>query len=178
MQIRCQPLILAIQAICLRRKWTLSLAESCTGGYVASCLTSQPGASFYFLGSIVCYSNEVKKTILGVQEQTLQTYGAVSAEVVKEMSEGVSHLIKSDYSLAVSGIAGPGGGTVTQPVGTIWAAIKQQGKEAKVWTFYLQGSRQEIIEEAAEILLARLLELLKTRESVMQNDRDSNEDEA
>ncbi|MEM8727907.1 MAG: nicotinamide-nucleotide amidohydrolase family protein [Chlamydiota bacterium] len=102
---------------------TLSTAESCTGGELAAHLTKHPGSSDYFLGSIVAYSDRLKKTTLGVSEKTLRASGAVSREVVLEMVRGGRKLSGADFIMATSGIAGPAGGTATKPVGTVWTAI-------------------------------------------------------
>lgn len=102
---------------------TIGTAESCTGGYVAHQLTSVPGSSDYFPGSVVTYSYEMKSKLLGVKASTLATHGAVSAETVKEMAEGARNTLGVDVALAISGIAGPGGGTPEKPVGTVWMAV-------------------------------------------------------
>jgi nicotinamide-nucleotide amidase len=101
----------------------LATAESCTGGYLAHLITSIPGSSDYFLGSVVAYSNEIKKQQLDVREETLQNYGAVSEPTVKEMVGGLLKRIPADIGVSISGIAGPGGGTPEKPVGTIWLAV-------------------------------------------------------
>lgn len=98
-------------------------AESCTGGYIAHLITLVPGSSDYFPGSIVSYSYEMKTRLLGVKSETLETHGAVSAETVREMAEGARKTLGVDVSLAISGIAGPGGGTPDKPVGTVWMAV-------------------------------------------------------
>ena len=98
-------------------------AESCTGGYVAHLITLIPGSSDYFPGSVVSYSYEMKSKLLGVKTSTLETFGAVSAEAVREMAEGARNTLGVDVSLAISGIAGPGGGTPDKPVGTVWMAV-------------------------------------------------------
>lgn len=149
-----------IQHHFIAQKLTLSLAESCTGGNLAASLTSIPGCSQYFLGSIVAYSNTLKTHLLGIDDHTLSTHGAVSALVVRQMAQGVLKLTGSDYSLAVSGIAGPGGGSAIKPIGTIWGAIANKNEEPFVWNFFLQGSRQEIIEKTVEILLNQLWVLI------------------
>jgi PncC family amidohydrolase len=152
-----------IQHHFIAQKKTLSLAESCTGGNLAACLTFLPDCSHYFLGSIVAYSNTLKTNLLGVDAQILAEYGAVSAPVVSQMAKGALKLTGSDYSLAVSGIAGPGGGTELKPVGMIWGAIAKLGQDPFVWDFYLSGSRQEIIEKSVDILLAQLWSLIETK---------------
>jgi nicotinamide-nucleotide amidase len=101
----------------------ISVAESCTSGKLSSLLTSIPGSSAYFTGGVIAYENHIKRDILGVKEETLEKYGAVSCECVKEMAEGIKNLMKTDYAIATSGIAGPSGGTDTKPVGTICIAI-------------------------------------------------------
>ncbi len=105
------------------RHKTLATAESCTGGYLAHLLTSVPGASAFFSGSVVAYSNGIKGQLLGVLGTTLARHGAVSSETVSEMAVGVQTLMNADYAIAISGIAGPGGGTEEKPVGTTWIAI-------------------------------------------------------
>lgn len=106
-----------------RKSLTLSIAESCTGGFIAQRITSIAGASDYFLGSVTAYSNTTKKNLLGVSGKTLELNGAVSEPVVCEMAAGVIRLMSSDIGVAVSGIAGPGGGSDEKPVGTIWIAV-------------------------------------------------------
>jgi len=102
---------------------SVSTAESCTGGLLASRITSVPGASVYYKGSVIAYSNEVKTDLLNVSKDDLDKFGAVSDEVVCQMANGVRKLLRSDYGLATSGIAGPEGGTEEKPVGTIWIAL-------------------------------------------------------
>lgn len=119
---------------------SLSSAESCTGGGVAALITSVPGSSGYFKGGIVAYDNEVKKNLLGVSPETLSAYGAVSRETVIEMAKGAMNRLKTDCAIATSGIAGPGGGTLEKPVGTVWIAVaykneivtmKQEGDDGR-----------------------------------------------
>ncbi len=102
---------------------TISTAESCTGGYISHLVTLVPGSSDYYAGSIISYSYNVKETLLGVNEDTLTTYGAVSEETVTEMLKGLLEKLNTDYGVAVSGIMGPGGGTEDKPVGTVWIAV-------------------------------------------------------
>ena len=107
----------------LKRGKTMSTAESCTGGYIAHLMTSIAGSSDYFKGSVVSYANEIKETVLGVQQNTLNTVGAVSEETVREMVTGVLKIMNTDFAVAVSGIMGPGGGTPEKPTGTVWMAV-------------------------------------------------------
>lgn len=102
---------------------TFATAESCTGGSIAAAITGIAGCSAVFKGSVVAYSNEVKAAVLGVGEDALATYGAVSEEVVKQMAQGVRRVMNVDCAVATSGIAGPGGGTPEKPVGTVWMAV-------------------------------------------------------
>ncbi len=105
---------------------TVSAAESCTGGLISSLLTSVPGSSEYYLGSVTSYANEVKTGVLGVPEEIIERHGAVSSECVAAMAEGVRRLTGSDYSVATSGIAGPGGGSEEKPVGLVWIGVSSQ----------------------------------------------------
>lgn len=146
----------SIQNFCIEQRLTLSVAESCTGGRLSARLTSLPGSSQYFLGGVVAYSNGAKKSLLGVDESLIIEQGSVSGPVVCQMAEGVLRLTGSHYSLAVSGIAGPGGGSPSKPIGTIWGAIGCKDKETVVWNFMLSGNRKEIVEQATEILLCQL----------------------
>ena len=116
------PLEKAIGDLCIAHGKTISSGESCTGGLIAHRIISIPGSSAYFRGSIVAYSNDMKKNLLDVSEQTLGTHGAVSEETVTEMAQGLLSLTDASVVVTVSGIAGPGGGTDEKPVGTIWLA--------------------------------------------------------
>jgi len=107
---------------------TISVAESCTGGYISHLFTSMPGSSRFFMGSVVAYDNSVKKKLLAVSEETLNTHGAVSMETVRQMANGIREKTGTDLALATSGIMGPGGGTETKPVGTVFVAIASREK--------------------------------------------------
>ncbi|MBI1343360.1 MAG: CinA family nicotinamide mononucleotide deamidase-related protein [Terrimonas sp.] len=128
---------------------TMATAESCTGGYIAHLITSIPGSSAYFKGSIVSYANEVKQNLLGVSTETLQSAGAVSEETVKQMLNGVIHALHVDYAVATSGIMGPDGGTPEKPVGTVWVAA---GSKEKLVTkqFHFRFNRERNIEMTAQ----------------------------
>lgn len=105
------------------RGFTLSVAESCTGGGVAAAVTSVSGSSEIFKGGVVAYANEIKRDVLSVSEESLLAYGAVSEEVVRQMVAGVASLMHTECAIATSGVAGPGGGTPEKPVGTVWTAF-------------------------------------------------------
>lgn len=105
------------------RGFTLSTAESCTGGGVAAAVTSVPGSSEIFKGGVVAYANEIKRDVLSVSEESLLAHGAVSEEVVRQMVAGVASLMHTECAIATSGVAGPGGGTPEKPVGTVWTAF-------------------------------------------------------
>jgi nicotinamide-nucleotide amidase len=134
---------------------TISTAESCTGGLIASMITSVPGASEYFLGSVVSYANSVKQNVLGVTEDILQNHGAVSSECVGAMSEGVRKLTGTDFAVATSGIAGPGGGSDEKPVGLVWIGVSS---EAGTETFRLvfNSDRKRNIERFASSALYKI----------------------
>jgi PncC family amidohydrolase len=144
----------------LEKGLTLSTAESCTGGGIASVITSISGSSEYFKGGIVAYANEVKIAPLGVSETTLEKHGAVSEETVQEMAKGAMKSMKTSCAIATSGIAGPGGGTPTKPVGTIWIAVACYDK---IVTKKLQGDngREKNTKNSIEKALSLLIEHLK-----------------
>jgi nicotinamide-nucleotide amidase len=138
---------------------TLSTAESCTGGYISHLITQHAGSSAVFAGGAVTYSYELKESVLGVKKETLTTFGAVSEQTVKEMAQGAITHFKTDYAIAVSGIAGPDGGMPGKPVGTVWIAIaSQNGVVAKLFTF--TNKRLQNIERSATAALTMLLSLL------------------
>ena len=111
-----------------KRGLTVAAAESCTGGYISHMFTKVAGSSSYFMGSVVCYDNSVKINVLGVNSETISQYGAVSEETVSQMAEGARNLMKTDFAIATSGIAGPDGGTPDKPVGTLWIACAMEGR--------------------------------------------------
>ena len=120
-------------------------AESLTAGEIASSIVKIPGSSSYFEGGFVTYSNELKHDILGVKIETLNEFGAVSEAVVKQMTQGaLNTATKATIAVAVSGIAGPDGGTLTKPVGTVWMAVQRRGEESRATLLQLHGSRDEI----------------------------------
>ena len=127
---------------------TISTAESCTGGSIAAMLTSVSGSSEYFLGSVVSYANSVKSGVLGVDENIIAEHGAVSSECVAAMAEGVRKLTGSDFSIATSGIAGPGGGSDAKPVGLVWIGVSSQNS-TETFSMVFKGDRKRNIERFA-----------------------------
>jgi nicotinamide-nucleotide amidase len=153
------PLEKAIMNLMAKRNLTLSVAESCTGGYISHLFTQHPGSSKVFFGGAISYSYDLKESLLNVKHETLLKHGAVSEETVLEMVSGAIINFKSDYAIAVTGIAGPDGGMPDKPVGTVWIAVASAQKTiAKKFTF---GSRrQQNIERSATSALAMLNTLL------------------
>jgi competence/damage-inducible protein CinA-like protein len=131
---------------------TVSTAESCTGGYIAHLITTIAGSSKYYEGSIISYSNNIKETLLGVRENTLNTYGAVSEETVIEMLKGLLSKLNTDYGVAVSGIMGPDGGTTGKPVGTVWMAVGNK-ENYQTQRISLRFKRERNIEVTAMMAL-------------------------
>ncbi len=151
-----------IGQLLLKKKKTISTAESCTGGYIAHLITGIPGSSGYFEGSVVSYSNRIKMELLGVSPKMLEKQGAVSREVVIEMAEGARKKLKTDYCLAVSGVAGPTGGTEEKPVGTVWIALADTG-DTEAQLFYFGEHRgRNILRSALAALNMLRLRLEKT----------------
>lgn len=138
---------------------TVSAAESCTGGTIAALLTSVAGASEYFLGSVTSYANSVKTGVLGVDPEIISSHGAVSSECVAAMAEGVRKLTGSDYSVATSGIAGPGGGSKEKPVGTVWIGVSSH-MGTETFRMVFKGDRKRNIERFAANALNKLREKL------------------
>lgn len=155
-----KPFEKAILDLMESKNLTLSVAESCTGGYLSHLFTQHAGSSTVFLGGGVTYSNDLKIKILDVSEKTLSQYGAVSEETVIEMARGSLDNFKSDYSIAISGIAGPGGGTPDKPVGTVWIAIGTK-KNVIAKKYQFGNRRLQNIERAAINALILLFHILK-----------------
>jgi nicotinamide-nucleotide amidase len=131
---------------------TISVAESCTGGLISHLFTSIPGSSAFYLGSVTSYANSVKTAVLGVDPEVIAKYGAVSSECVAQMAEGVRKLTGSDFAVATSGIAGPGGGSDEKPVGLVWIGVSsEKGTETQKMVF--RGDRKRNIERFASSAL-------------------------
>lgn len=141
--------------LCRARKLTVGVAESCTGGLLGARLTAIPGSSDVVLGGIIAYANDVKRDLLGVDERAIREHGAVSEAVVRQMATGARRATRSNIGLAITGVAGPGGGTEEKPVGTVWIATDIEGViEARL--LKLWGDREEIRERAAQWLMELL----------------------
>lgn len=149
----------SLGALVRERGLTLATAESCTGGNIAHLVTSVPGSSAYFLGSVVAYDNRIKSGILGVDPALIEEKGAVSREVAEAMARGVQALMGSDTSISTSGIAGPGGGTEDKPVGTTWITVRH-GDTSYSMKYRFGGSREQIIEQASHTALQLLRRLI------------------
>lgn len=149
----------ALGSILTERGETLATAESCTGGNIAHEITRIAGSSVYFKGSVVAYSNEVKIRVLNVSSETLSGFGAVSRETVLQMVSGVQRLLSSDCAIATSGIAGPGGGSVEKPVGTVWIAVRY-GERSEAECFCFEGDREQVIARATQSALLMLIQLM------------------
>lgn len=154
------PLEVLIGNLLKKRNLTVSTAESCTGGSIAARLTSVPGSSEYFKGSVVAYSNEVKESLLHVSSETLEKKGAVSRETVIEMVKGAMKTLKTDCAVSTSGIAGPGGGTKDKPVGTVWVAVAYKN-EIRTMKQETDRGREMNVERAGNNALLLLQELLR-----------------
>ncbi len=146
---------------CLQAKgMTLAAAESCTGGWLAKIITDLPGSSSWFGGSVVSYSNEIKHSVLGVSEATLNEFGAVSGETVLEMCDGVFDNTDADVAISISGVAGPDGGSDDKPVGLVWMCWGKRDKSTFAFPFNFDGDREAVRLQAVEKALNSLLDLL------------------
>lgn len=155
-----------IGSLLVQHNATVGTAESCTGGFVANQITSVPGASQYFQGSVVSYSNEVKMNVLGVSPQTLEAFGAVSEQTAREMAEGARKVLNTTFAISTTGIAGPDGGTAEKPVGTVWIACATP-EETFTQLLTLRNNRKINIELTASYALNLLRKtILKTNLTV------------
>lgn len=132
---------------------TVTTAESCTGGWIAKVLTDIAGSSQWFERGFVTYSNEAKQLLVGVNDESLARYGAVSEQVVREMAEGALREAQADYALSVSGIAGPDGGSPEKPVGTVWFGFAAAGKETLAQRQLFTGDREAVRRQATACAL-------------------------
>lgn len=144
----------------LSRGWSVAAAESCTAGLVLTALTDVPGSSRYVLGGVVAYADRVKRELLGVPAALLAEEGAVSEGAARAMAEGVARVTGAEVGIAITGIAGPAGGTLTKPVGTVWFAVTTPGGPAWAGRAHFEGDRAAVREQAARHALELLAALI------------------
>jgi nicotinamide-nucleotide amidase len=143
------------------KKLTVGFAESCTGGLLSSLFTELAGVSDVFLGSVVSYDNKVKQKFLNVSAESLKTDGAVSSSVAKQMAEGAQKALEVSVAVAITGIAGPSGGTAAKPVGTVFIAVAGLKSETKVFEHHFDGDRKQIQLQACAEAVKSLDKLIK-----------------
>jgi nicotinamide-nucleotide amidase len=148
--------------LCRERMLTIAVAESCTGGLLGARLTAVPGSSDVVQGGVIAYHNDVKRNLLGVDAVTLQEHGAVSEAVVREMASGVRRLTGASIGLAITGIAGPTGGTTEKPIGTVWIATDIEG-DVQARLLRLWGGREEVRQRAAQWIMELVRRSLSAR---------------
>lgn len=141
------------------KSWFLATAESCTGGWIAEAITSIPGSSHWFDRGFVSYSNTAKQEMLGVKAETLTAYGAVSEAVAKEMAEGALQHSQAQIAVSVTGIAGPDGGSLSKPVGTVWLAFAAINIPTRAYCYHFQGDRYSIRLQTVQTALEGLVTL-------------------
>lgn len=149
-----------VAAAMLHYHLSLSCAESCTGGWIAKTLTDLPGSSAWFEAGVVSYSNQAKMLLLGVRRETLERTGAVSEETALEMVSGALDRLNAGVAVAVTGIAGPAGGTPQKPVGTVWIAWQRRGGAARARLFHFPGDREAVRRQTVAAALEGVLETL------------------
>lgn len=149
-----------VAALLTEQKLTLAVAESCTGGALCQALTDIPGSSNWFDRGFITYSNQAKVEMLGVSSTLLEQYGAVSFEAARAMVEGVHGRSNAELAIAITGIAGPGGGTAQKPVGTVFFGIGQKGQAVKIDKRRFKGEREEVRQRSVEFVLKALLKSL------------------
>lgn len=157
MTLNLEKLAQDVGRVLREKKWQLATAESCTGGGIAYFITSIPGSSTWFERGFVSYSNLSKQELLSVRAETIEKFGAVSEETAREMAEGALHNSEAQVSLAVTGIAGPEGGSQEKPVGTVWFAWAGIQRETKTLKMVFPGDRQEVRKKTIEVALVELI---------------------
>jgi nicotinamide-nucleotide amidase len=140
---------------------TITCAESCTGGLISSIITKVPGSSSIFRGSVITYCNEIKEQELNVKKETMIRHGAVSIEVVREMLDGVLEKFNANYAIAVSGVAGPSGGTKDKPIGTVVIGVKSAKGDEDIQIYHFKGDRESIQQQASSTSLEKIFEFFK-----------------
>jgi nicotinamide-nucleotide amidase len=156
-----QTKMIELQNILRAKKQSITTAESCTGGLIAHLITNIPNSSEIFNGAIVSYSNDIKNKELNVQSITLDNHGAVSSEVVSQMLDGIVEKFDANYAIAVSGIAGPGGGSKNKPVGTVVIGCIGPSKEKIIDIYHFKGTREEVQIQAAKMGLQKIYKFIQ-----------------
>jgi nicotinamide-nucleotide amidase len=151
--------LIKLQELLISKNQTITCAESCTGGLIASKITQNSGSSVIFKGSVVTYCNEIKEQELNVKKETMIKYGVVSCEVVKQMCQGVLNKFDADYAIAVSGVAGPTGGTPNKPVGTVVVGVISKNNDENIQVYHFKGTRKEVQNLSANTALSLLFEI-------------------
>jgi len=158
-----ETLVARLALVLVAQGRTLSTAESCTGGLVGALLTDLPGSSKWYLGGVITYANDLKKQLLNIPSDLLETHGAVSPETARAMVEGIRNRTDSDLALAITGIAGPGGGTPDKPVGRVYIGVAAPAPfETTVVEHRFEGTRADIRKAAAQAALQHLLDAATT----------------
>ncbi|NLK51896.1 MAG: CinA family protein [Syntrophomonadaceae bacterium] len=160
MQERIKQLAALVGRPLQKKRWQMAVAESCTGGLLGAALTSIPGSSSYFYGGVVSYSNQAKQDLLGVSLETLTAWGAVSEATAREMAEGIRKRCRVDLGIAITGIAGPDGGSPHKPVGTVYLALATE-QVLRIEKKHFGGNRTEIREASVEAALQMLKAFLE-----------------
>jgi len=148
-----------LKEVLVQRRLTIAVAESCTGGLLASRITDVPGSSEYFRGGIVAYQNDIKERLLRVPARVLETVGAVSAETARAMAHGARKLLSSDIGVGITGIAGPGGGSPEKPVGLVYIAVEGPNGarcECHKWNGTRHGNKERSVQAAIELVISLL----------------------
>ncbi|PHS70185.1 MAG: damage-inducible protein CinA [Cycloclasticus sp.] len=141
---------------------TVSVAESCTGGWLAKELTDLSGSSEWFVGGVISYSNEAKQNVLNVDAELLDGFGAVSQPVAEAMAENVQRIFTSSIAVSITGIAGPSGGTTAKPVGLVWFGLKTEAKGVESSCMTFQGNRNNVRFQAVNFALGLMIQALET----------------
>jgi len=161
METDIKTVISQVAELLTANKEMLAVAESCTGGWLAKVCTDLPGSSEWFERGFVTYSNEAKHDMLGVSELTIDTYGAVSANTVEQMVSGALSHSRADWAIAISGVAGPGGGSEVNPVGSVWFAWMKKNQSSTTIKKIFSGEREKVRQQSVEFALEELAKLLK-----------------
>lgn len=155
-----EELVSAVSLQLKTKNWKVVTAESCTGGGLAFSMTNLPGSSAWFERGFITYSNDSKQEMLDVSSTILATVGAVSSETAKLMAEGALIHSRAQISVSITGIAGPDGGSIEKPVGTVWFGLACINQDTQTYVYHLKGNRQEIREQSIKIALNELLQML------------------